>query len=474
MTSHWVCDQRPGFAKPANVLYICAIACGLFLSSATSAQVSAFPAGERITPSEPELKNGEQVLADLSSARQTLASNASAQAYLNLGRTLKALGQTESASKAFDRVLELNPGLAEAWFEKATIASDKGDWSKASDLFRRATVASPGYTLAHLGLAEVLLRIGEFDNSFSEFQMVLRLDPQRWGARQGLGLIYMQEGKLDDAVDEFRRALELRPGYLDAEKGLARVLANQHKWVDAAALLQRIVISNPTSSEEIFSLGTALANMGDKANAEVQFSRARELSRNELSFLRAQGDSNWGIALRNEGKLEEAAAAFRRALVGDASYCEAHDNLGEVLWMQKDFGGALSEFQIAVRCSPVSALAHNNLGSAFLYYSHDIPGAIEQFHLCLASRPGYALAHFNLGRALAAKQDLDSANAEFRSAIAIDPDSAGPHVYLGLLLSMREGSVSPEAKVEIEKGLHLDPTLREMIPQKYLAEVDQQ
>ena len=185
------------FAKRFTAAYVCGLALGLFLPATCSAQMSAFPAGERLAASEAESKTSQQLLLDLASARQMLANHPSAQANLSLGRALKALGDTESASKAFDRALDLNLELAEAWFEKASIISDQGDWSKAADLFRRAVAASPGYALAHLGLGEVLLRTGEFDNSASEFEAALRIDGKSSAAHQGLGLIDLQEGKLE-------------------------------------------------------------------------------------------------------------------------------------------------------------------------------------------------------------------------------------------------------------------------------------
>jgi len=155
----------------------------------------------------------------------------------------------------------------------------------------------------------------------------------------------------------------------------------------------------------------------------------------------------------------------------DSSFCEAHDNLGGVLWMQKDSAAAMSEFQAAVRCNPDLATAQNNLGTALLYHSHDIDQAIVQFRAAISLRPGFALAHLNLGKALAAKQELAQAEPEFRRAIMIDPDLAAAHVGLGLLLAMKEGSLTAEARLEMEKGLRLDAALRELIPQPYLAQL---
>lgn len=471
MTPIGTSNHGQWFGKRACAIYICLFASSLSLSGFCGAQSTAFSPDERLTSPAMESKSDQQLLADLASARQMVESHPSAQANLSLGRALKALGKTEAAVKAFDLALQLNSKLAEAWCEKGSSIADQGDWSKAADLFRQAIAESPAYETAHLALGEMLLRTGEFDGSENELTTALRLDPTSAGAHQGLGLIYLQEGKLELAADEFRKALTIRPGYLDAQRGLARTLGYQRKWAEAAALLRQVLTADSMSVEELFSLGTALTNLGDQTAAEVQFARARELSSNQLVLLRAKGDSNWGIALRNEGKLQDATAAFRRALADDASYCEAHDELGGVLWMQKDFAAAASEFQAAVRCNPKSASARNNLGIALLYYHHDIEGAIEQFRAAISSKPGFVQAHFNLGKALAAKQDLAGAEPEFRGAILIDPNLAAAHIGLGLLLATRNGTVSAEARSEMQKGLLLDPGLRETIPERFLAQL---
>jgi superkiller protein 3 len=433
-------------------------------------QMSGFSPDEHLS-SQTHLKNQQELLFDVISARQLLDAHPSAEASLALGRALKGLGETQTASAFFDRALELNPQLAEGWFEKGLILSEEGDWSKAADLFRRSLAISSNFSGAHLALGEMLLRTGEFEAASKELKTVVQLDSNSAGAHEGLGLIYLQQGRLDDAAEEFKHALSLRPGYVDAQKGLARVLASQHKWNEAVSLLKRVVAVKPNSSEDAFALGTALANAGDKLGATEQFARARELSNHLLTLLRAKGDGNLGISLRNEGKLQEAADAFRRAITDDPTFCEAHDDLGEVLWMQKDMAGALPEFQSAVRCDPNSAMALNNLGSALLYSNHDLQAAIEQFRSALALKPGFALAHLNLGKALAAKQDFATAEPELRSAIAIDPNLAAAHLNLGLVIAGREGKLTSEAQAEIQKAVRLDPRLREMIPQHYVADL---
>ncbi len=452
---------------------ISCVALPLLLASTLSghcfSQMSAYSGSEHLTESVRSTESQQKLLTDLLAARQLLETHPSARANLQVGKILSALGDEQSASRFFDRALELDPQLSEAWFQKGLIVSDQGDWTKAADDFRRAATIFPDYATARLALGEMLLRVGQFDDAANEMRTALRLDAKMWGAHQGLGLIYLQQGKPELAMEEFKKVLSLRPESVDAKKGLARAFSYQHKWSEAAGILEEVVASDPASSEAASALGDALANTGARTAAEAQFARARELSNNELNRLRAQGDRNWGVALRNQSKLSEAAAAFRRALADDASYCEPHNDLGEVLWLQKDSPGAFSEFQAAVACSPDSASALNNFGASLLYYKHDVEEAIEQLRAAIAAKPGFAMAHLNLGKAFAAKRDFPSAECELRSAIAIDPESASAHVNLGLVLAEKSAGSSPDAEAEMQKGLNLDPQLRVMIPQQYLA-----
>ena len=441
------------------------------LASAAVAQITAISSDQRLVSAGSDAKTEQQWLAEVDSERRLLDFHPdSARDHLLLGRALDALGETAAASRAFDRALNLDPKLAEAMVEKGLILADQTDWSRAADLFRRAAAASPRYSLAHLALGDMLLRTGEFEGCASELKIVLRLDGNSSAAYQGLGLVHLQQGDFEQAADDFRHALAIKPGNLAAEKGLGHALAAAHRWPEAAELLKQVLAASPNSIPEIAALGNVLARIGDQAGAQAQFRRARELSDQEALLLRAKGENNWGVALRKQGKLVDAAAAFRRALDEDSTYCEAHDNLGTVLWLENAAAAALTEFQSAVACDPNLASARNNFGTALLYHSHDIEKATEQFRLAVTLRPGFALAHLNLGKVLAAKPDWAQAEVEFRRALLLDPDLAAAHMGLGLLLATKQTSVSAEARAEMEKGVRLDPNLRALIPPAYLGQ----
>ena len=235
------------------------------------------------------------------------------------------------------------------------------------------------------------------------------------------------------------------------------------------AILDAAVASNSKSLNATNALATALANSGDRQRAEQEFQKAREIARQENATAHATGENNRGLELWYNGKLQEAATAFRSAIAADPRYAEAHNNLGGVLWQMDDHSSAGEEFEAAVRCRADFAQGHNNWGSA-LVHAGQIDRALEEFRAALKYQPGFALAHLNLGKALTARHEVGAAETEFRRAVALVPEMAAAHLQLGLLLISKGGSQA-EARAELKEGLRLDPTLSSSIPPQYAHEL---
>ncbi|MEH1793140.1 tetratricopeptide repeat protein, partial [Nostoc sp.] len=70
---------------------------------------------------------------------------------------------------------------------------------------------------------------------------------------------------------------------------------------------------------------------------------------------------NLGSALYAQGKLEEAIAAYQRALQIDPNFALAHNNLGIALKGQGKLEEAIAELEIAVRLDPSSTVFRKNL-----------------------------------------------------------------------------------------------------------------
>ncbi|WP_269623982.1 tetratricopeptide repeat-containing sulfotransferase family protein [Prochlorococcus marinus] len=108
--------------------------------------------------------------------------------------------------------------------------------------------------------------------------------------------------------------------------------------------------------------------------------------------------SNYGVILKNIGKLKEAELSTRKAIALNPDYAKAHFNLGGILI---DLG-RLKEAELSTR----KAIALN---------------------------PHYAKAHFNLGNILIDLGKLKEAELSTRKAIALNPHYAKAYYSLSLL-----------------------------------------
>ena len=170
-------------------------------------------------------------------------------------------------------------------------------------------------------------------------------------------------------------------------------------------------------------------------------------------LMQAVSESNLGVAFAEEGRLEEAADHYRRAIALKADYAPAYSNLGTALRAKGDLDASVASYERALALRPDFADAHYNLANALLDQRKPAAAA-DHFRAALVSLGGSADVHNNLGTALAAQGRVDAAIEEFREALRLEPDSARTHRNLGNALASH-GS-SDEALVELRRAVQLD------------------
>jgi serine/threonine protein kinase/tetratricopeptide (TPR) repeat protein len=159
-----------------------------------------------------------------------------------------------------------------------------------------------------------------------------------------------------------------------------------------------------------------------------------------------------GSALFYQQKVDEAIAAYHKAIELDPKHAPAHDNLGVVLCDQQKLDEAVAAHRLAIAIDPKYAPAHNNLG-ATLYRQQKLDEAIAAYRKCIEIDGKYARAHNNLGLALQKLGKPDEAIDAFRRSIESDPSKyADARKHLGIALSMKGWNLVN----------HPDPMLRDV------------
>ena len=173
-----------------------------------------------------------------------------------------------------------------------------------------------------------------------------------------------------------------------------------------------------------------------------------------LESKNADAHYNLGNALRQQNKFDDAAVHYRQAVVLQPNFAEAHNNLGNVLRRQSKLDEAAAHFQRAVVLKPNFAEAYVNLGNSLLDQGR-AEEAASQYYRAIALNPDFAEAHSNLANVLNQQGKLDEAVIEYRRALALKPDFAEAHNNLGT--AFQDQGKTAEAIGQYRRALTLAP-----------------
>jgi tetratricopeptide (TPR) repeat protein len=130
--------------------------------------------------------------------------------------------------------------------------------------------------------------------------------------------------------------------------------------------------------------------------------------------------NNLGLALVDQGKLDEAIKHYQSSLAAKPDYYYALNNLGNTSNAQGRYTDAIDYYKRALEIKPSYAEAHNNLGLALLNYK-DPQQAIEQFQEALKLDQSLDNAEYNWGLALGSLGQFEPAIAHYQQAIRLNP-----------------------------------------------------
>ncbi len=213
-------------------------------------------------------------------------------AHFNRGFALSMAGRPEEALESFRRAVEIDGQNFDALFQMGVVALEVGRVDEAVESFSRAEKVEGSRPVLYKYLGESLLRAGRDEEAIRALKAAVRFDPRDAASMSQLGVLFMDRGT-------------------DPEVALS--LTRQSVELDQ---------TNPTYRER---LARALYGVGNLAEAEVEYGRALEMGgqSREVHY-------NLGQVIREQGRLDEAAAAFKRALELDPQYHPALRALKEV------------------------------------------------------------------------------------------------------------------------------------------------
>ncbi|HTN93643.1 MAG TPA: tetratricopeptide repeat protein [Gallionella sp.] len=200
------------------------------------------PVPEQLAPPAAEVKAlialyNVQRFAELEAqARQSI------EQYPNAAMLWKLLGaslqmQGKDAMPAFQKVVELTPGDAEAHNNLGSIYQERGQLDDALASYRHALRIDPRFIEAHYNLGNALTDQGRLEDALASYRAALKLKPDFALALSNMGAALQELGRVDEAIASSRRALQVDPGMPILHSNLLGML-NSTAVLDPQSLLQ--------------------------------------------------------------------------------------------------------------------------------------------------------------------------------------------------------------------------------------------
>ena len=253
------------------------------------------------------------------------------------------------AAKFCERIVDLAPSSAEAWFNLGVARHHLGQQRPAMEAYLQAIEIDPNLMQAQANLGMLYHQRGELEQARRCYVESLHQDPSLAETLWNLGILLEQGGHQTEAAVCYEQLAQLTPdwedpwfrlasGHLDAARwqqaaeGFERCLQLRHDWVDAAR-----------------GLALAKAHLGQEQMAVDLLERVSQLDRSpEVAF-------NLGVLHDKNGRSDRAIECYRQALERKSDYPEALLNLGHCLKKTGQEEEAQGLWRQAVRLKPVYA-----------------------------------------------------------------------------------------------------------------------
>jgi tetratricopeptide (TPR) repeat protein len=148
-----------------------------------------------------------------------------------------------------------------------------------------------------------------------------------------------------------------------------------------------------------------------------------------------------GNSLQESGRLDEAVAAYKKAIELNPNFSWSYHSLGDVLLKLEKWEEAVAAYKKAVELNPDFSWSYHNLGDALLKL-RQWEEAAAAYRCEIALNSDFAWSFCNLGDALTKLKQWDEAIATYLKAIEIDGDLPGIYEKLGYALGQTESDLS--------------------------------
>ncbi len=333
--------------------------------------------------------------------------------------SLEQQGKTAEAETAWSALAKAYPANPEPLAHLGLLEARQERYAEAIRFYRKALALKPAMPGLRLNLGLALFKNGDYKQAIEMFTPLLKATPEDQRLTVLIGMSYYGLGEYAAASPYLKHAAEQDSQNLTLLLTLAHSCLLSHQYPCVLDAFHRIESLNAQSAEADMLVGEALSEMKD-----------------------------------TYGAIRE----FRAAVAANPKEPNVHFGLGYLLWTERQYPEAASEFQTEIDNDPrhIKAMLYLANSEIELNRMEDARALLEAV---VKSDAGSSMAHLDLGIVYAEDGRKQDALAEFQVAEKLAPSDVGVHYRIGQLY--RSMGRTSEAKAELEKASSLNKAANE-------------
>jgi tetratricopeptide (TPR) repeat protein len=231
-------------------------------------------------------------------------------------------------------------------------------------------------------------------------------------------------------------------------------------WQNTITLFEHTLNVTKDNAAAEHNYGYALSEAGRLDEAAIHLNRAIQLV---PEFVEAR--NNLGKLYLKQGKINEAIDCFTELANRKDAPAEVHYRLASALLMQKRYDEAIKQLARVLELDPDYAHAPSAMAVALMSAGRS-DEAIACFNKYLRLNENSTELHYNLAVALVMQKKYDEAIRHFTRVTELDPNNAGAlnglaRVLDTLAITYAEAGKFDDAKITAEKALNIAKTARQ-------------
>lgn len=237
------------------------------------------------------------------------------------------------------------------YYRQAMQTYQNGDYVNTVNLCKKAIGSDNENKYAFLLMAQAQADSGDNYNAEMNYESALTLDYNFLDCRNSYGMFQMKRGKLSEAQRQFEECIKINGRYPFAYHHLGEVLQRKGDLDRAIEAYDTACVLKPDYWQAVRDLGLAVferSKTGDISQALEKLQVASKLVPQNPVIHYHLGQIHCA-----EGRLDDAEAEFRRALMIDPKYAAAHWELAKLRYFRGDLDRCLLEVKEAGKINPL-------------------------------------------------------------------------------------------------------------------------